>query len=114
MRFNFSPGPDGKPVIDLNEASLLQDGGAFASTSFLLVQEDERETAATPKLPNTSKPYTVTMCLNASTCHPVNAEVSFNSYEDCMKALVESLGPETLQNDRRFYRHDDGTGLPYI
>jgi len=111
IRFNFSPA-----VIELNEASLLQDGGAFASTSFLLVAEDERETAASAQassLPGSSGaedfervPYALTKCTKDG-CIRATSITSVSA-----KACAYSLEALNLNDDHdlidgRLYPHND-------
>jgi hypothetical protein len=97
IRFNFSAGLSGNSVIELNEASLLQDGGAFSSASLLLVQEDERETAA----PDTSGakpfdrvPYVLRHCFGAQ----------------CKDSSVTSVSEKACEISRRLVREYDASG----
>jgi hypothetical protein len=60
------------------------------------------------------KSFTVTMCISESACDAVNTKIVFGSYRDCMRAMVDRLGPGVVQNDRRLYIPDDGKGYPYV
>ena len=54
IRFNLSDGLAGEPQITFNEPALLEDGGAFETTSSLLLAESQRESLGTPSVDDSS------------------------------------------------------------